>query len=223
VLLSRRHAELRVSGGHILARDLGSTNGTRLNGSPLGRDAVEVFVGDSLHVGPFSFLVGISSDAPRAIGDDQIVGWLGPDDGEEGVPNAASSTTVVDVPSSSRKAKLEVIQDVLVITPIAPDFMNAADPTDLRDELSDLVEVDAPRRVVLNLEHASRVSNAAVGVLVAHHLRLEAMGGSLRLCQPHARVAQVLEQIRLPLLLDVFPTKEDAVLSPWGQGEREAG
>ena len=61
----------------------------------------------------------------------------------------------------------------------------------------------------------NRLSNAAVGVLVAHHIRLDRLGGALRLCEPHARVAEVLNQIRLPLLLDVYPAEDEAVLATW--------
>jgi class 3 adenylate cyclase len=47
--VSRRHAEVRVIGSHVLVRDLGSTNGTLLNGVPV----VERIVvnGDQLQIG----------------------------------------------------------------------------------------------------------------------------------------------------------------------------
>jgi serine phosphatase RsbU (regulator of sigma subunit) len=40
--VSKRHAEVRVQGDRVLVRDLGSRNGTELNGQPLGEQFVEV-------------------------------------------------------------------------------------------------------------------------------------------------------------------------------------
>ena len=41
-LISKRHAVLRVSGERMWVRDVGSRNGTEINGTPLGADEVEV-------------------------------------------------------------------------------------------------------------------------------------------------------------------------------------
>ncbi|MCP3105002.1 FHA domain-containing protein [Myxococcus sp. K15C18031901] len=49
--VSRKHAELEVSGGAVLARDLGSANGTLLNGDPLGPDPIDLQPGDVLQFG----------------------------------------------------------------------------------------------------------------------------------------------------------------------------
>ena len=50
--VSRRHCELvSTVGGTTSVRDLGSTNGTRRNGLPVGPDPVPLTEGDRLHVG----------------------------------------------------------------------------------------------------------------------------------------------------------------------------
>ena len=81
---------------------------------------------------------------------------------------------------------------------------------------------ETQRRVVVNLEHVVRLGGAAIGVLVAHDLRLDRLGGALRLCGANPRVATVLDQIRLPALLDIFPSLEDAVLATWDRGQGAA-
>lgn len=48
--VSRRHARLETEGGRIYVRDLGSRNGTFLNGDRLDA-AIEVRVGDSIDIG----------------------------------------------------------------------------------------------------------------------------------------------------------------------------
>jgi FHA domain/Domain of unknown function (DUF1707) len=60
--VSRRHAELRRDGGRWLLRDLGSRNGTRVNGVRL-LDEAEVGPGDRVSFGDARFRLG---EAPRS-------------------------------------------------------------------------------------------------------------------------------------------------------------
>ncbi len=50
-LISRQHCLLRVRGAVIVVRDLGSTNGTLVNGKRL-RDECELTDGDTIQLGP---------------------------------------------------------------------------------------------------------------------------------------------------------------------------
>ena len=159
----------------------------------------------------FSIAVDLRSQ-PKAPDDDDIAHWLGPE--PDGRPRRRSEDTAYDVPSTSSPIRRQVIEGVLILTPLDPQ-LNGSDVSILRDELAALLEAPAPHRVVINLKLVARLSNAAVGLLCAHHVRLDRMGGAVRLCEPHARVAEILNQIRLPLLLDVYPTEEEAVLSSW--------
>jgi pSer/pThr/pTyr-binding forkhead associated (FHA) protein len=54
-LLSRRHAEVRIAGGHIEVTDLGSANGTYLNGRAIKQ--ASAYAGDEIYVEPYRFLV----------------------------------------------------------------------------------------------------------------------------------------------------------------------
>ena len=69
--------------------------------------------------------------------------------------------------------------------------------------------------MVISLDNVSSLSSRAVGVLVAHFLRLRQAGGALRLCQIHAPVLAALEQIHLPSVVASYATVEDAVLTTW--------
>jgi hypothetical protein len=55
--VSRRHAELRHAGEHWLLRDLGSRNGTRLNGARVTEE-VEARPGDQLSLGGVRYRLG---------------------------------------------------------------------------------------------------------------------------------------------------------------------
>lgn len=49
--VSRAHARIYVTAGEAAVEDLGSTNGTALNGRPVGRERVPVHDGDRIQVG----------------------------------------------------------------------------------------------------------------------------------------------------------------------------
>src|SRR5215217_4475430 len=60
--VSRKHAELESVGGVVSVRDLGSANGTLLNGDPLGPEPVDLQPGDQLQFG----VVEMSFETPQA-------------------------------------------------------------------------------------------------------------------------------------------------------------
>ncbi len=59
--VSRRHATLRVDGKQLLLMDLGSANGTRLNGEPMRpQEPVRLLDGDEIRLGKLSVRVYFS-------------------------------------------------------------------------------------------------------------------------------------------------------------------
>ena len=55
--VSREHCELRVEGGRLIAKDLGSSNGTYINGERI--QEMEVTAGQILGIGPAVFVIRI--------------------------------------------------------------------------------------------------------------------------------------------------------------------
>jgi len=91
--VSREHAEFTINGEIISVRDLGSRNGTLVNGKALTADACRLQDRDLVQVGPLTFAVsildvpsaaaaraqtspGASSKAPDDISIDDIDSWL---------------------------------------------------------------------------------------------------------------------------------------------------
>ncbi len=101
------------------------------------------------------------------------------------------------------------------MTPQLPELADEATLEALRSRLAELFEEPLPRRVVLNLEFVNHLSRQALAALLAHHFRLEWSGGSLRICQAHARIIALLDQVRLTMLVDCYPTLDEAVLAAW--------
>lgn len=111
--------------------------------------------------------------------------------------------------------RYEVIQDVLVMTILTPDLNDETTVAPLRAEVQALFESPLPRRVVLNLESVTYLSSRAVGMILAHYQRLDRAGGKLRLCHVRPKVLPTLEQMRLPTLIDLYPTIDEALLDSW--------
>jgi predicted component of type VI protein secretion system len=72
--VSRRHCLIKVAAESVSVRDLGSANGTRLNGQAISTETdVPILPGSTLVVGPLKFVVQFA--APRTIADDDTE-WL---------------------------------------------------------------------------------------------------------------------------------------------------
>ena len=130
--ISRKHCKIRVDGSHVTVEDLGSRNGTVLNGQKT-TGAVELTSGDSLKVGVLEFLVTISTginnkkkpqitsvaqaverSAEKSSGsdikDDDISRWLLESSGASVMPDTFSDTqtiTMDDTKSHELKAAVE--------------------------------------------------------------------------------------------------------------------
>jgi anti-anti-sigma factor len=213
--VSRRHATIERRGKRYFVRDLGSTNGTLLNDRTLHDEDAEIRDGDRLRFGPLIFtLVMIPVDAPARSNARPHL--------DRTARTSSESPTIDtdDFPTTwgtvdDLVLKHEVIEDVMVVTPLEPELDDEESIGALRDGLVALHMRHLPRRVVINLTHVGHLSGRAIGVLVAHHLRLDRAGGALRICLANPRVSAMLEQVKIGMLVECHPTVDDAVLAAW--------
>ncbi|MDP3232138.1 MAG: FHA domain-containing protein [Myxococcales bacterium] len=97
--VSRRHAELETSGGEVVLRDLGSANGTTVNGTPISEDTT-LSAGDIIQFGVVEMMYenGAASGAKAAIqrpsrpGAGRPSRRRGEDDAVESMATSATST-----------------------------------------------------------------------------------------------------------------------------------
>lgn len=61
--VSREHCEVELAGNDVILRDLGSSNGTYLNGKRIAE--ARVMAGDKISIGPVTFIVQINGLPPR--------------------------------------------------------------------------------------------------------------------------------------------------------------
>ena len=79
MVVSRRHCELNQDQGQLRIRDLGSRNGTFLNGNKIGE--AQLSPGDNIQVGPLSFAVQIDGQPEKLTGTDNGTQILTPPEG----------------------------------------------------------------------------------------------------------------------------------------------
>jgi anti-anti-sigma factor len=223
-MVSKLHAAIERRDGRLVLTDMGSTNGTVLNGRVLRGKESEIHDGDRIQLGPVVCTVATAAhrEGPVKV-EQQVAEWLHADDaiGQGEAVNAldtavlATSNPAPEDEQPDWNIRTEIIQDVLVVTPETGELENDATIERLREHLHSLLSESVPRRVVLNLEYVSHVTGQAIGVLLAHHLRLDQKGGCVRICQARARIMAVLHQVRLTMLIECHPTLDEAVLSAW--------
>ncbi|MDR3632749.1 MAG: FHA domain-containing protein [Isosphaeraceae bacterium] len=216
--VSRLHACIEQRAGRVVLRDLGSTNGTFLNGTLLQGDEAELHAGDRIRLGPLEFTVAFGPPRTPAV-DEQVTNWLqgtsaGGENSDPTEPETANFP-LLDGTEAHCRIKHEIVEDVLVVTPLATELDDESTIGPLRKELQALFGRALPRRVVVNLEYVTHITGQAIGLFVAHHLRLDRAGGALRVGGVHARVMALLDQVRLPVLMDCYPSVDAAVLDPW--------
>ncbi len=228
-MVSRRHARIEVQGDRMVLRDLGSRNGTRRNGQFVQGEAIELVQGDRVHIGPVSLLVELeTSRTNNTHVEERVADWLevdptaGSPAGAELFPTLSRSNGVapqgtepIEIESASAGLiKAVMLDDVLVMTPTQSRLDEERTVDALREALEASLRTDATR-VVIDLSCVTHVSSRAIGLLLAHHLRLERSGSALRLCHVPARVFACLDRVRLPMLMNTFPQVDDAVVTAW--------
>ena len=109
----------------------------------------------------------------------------------------------------------EVVGETLVVTLLWPDLNDESTVSPIRTELQALLERPLPRLVIVDLGNVEYLSSRAVGVLLAHYQALHRQGGAMRVCRARRHVGPVLEQMRLPMLVDMYPTYEEAARDAW--------
>jgi anti-anti-sigma regulatory factor len=221
-MVSKYHAVIERRHLGIFLRDAGSTNGTIVNGRSLRDAEVEIKDGDRIQIGPVvATLVVGPCRTPRGKVEEMVAGWL-QGDGTVPRPYHGEAQQTISYPAAENpegepehRITCEVIQEVLVITPQVSELNDDDVIERLRSHFHALYEQQVPRRVVVNFEYIRHLSGHAIGVLLAHHLRLDRAGGALRICQAHARVMAILHHVNFTMLVECHATLDEAVLGAW--------
>ncbi|WP_152051322.1 FHA domain-containing protein [Tautonia marina] len=241
--ISRIHAIIERRDGKVFVRDYGTKNGTILAGRTLRGEEAEAHDGDSLQVGVLGFslqILPVTGTAPPT-DDDILTSWLRdqassanpdaptalliptvqgassnlspPDDQEDDTNDPDASHA--DPNLSTNALACEIVRGVLVarIRESLLDDESTVGP--LRYDLQTFFDKPLPRRVVLSMEHVNYLSSRAVGALLAFFQHLDREHGAMRVCCVSPKVLPVLDSMRLPKLVDLYASVEEAIDDPW--------
>ncbi len=228
--VSRLHAVIQTRQGQPVLKDLGSLNGTYLNRIRVRGTCVPLRAGDEIRVGGHTLQVFADADAAPDIGasEDDILHWVmpAPDPATdlnvhepESRESGSTGDTLTDNEDQGaehhRFMSVDQISGVQVVRPLVRSLDDDLAIDALRDALEVVPARDAPPRIVLDLRSVAEISGRAIGLILAHHMRIGRVGGSVRLSQLSTPVQMLLQRIRLPLVIDCFDTVDDAVLDAW--------
>jgi anti-anti-sigma factor len=218
------HALVEQREGRVLLRDMGTEGGTLLNDRLLRSKEMDVAHGDRIKIGPLELSVAIAPRLDMPSLPAVPPGWPFAEAPVAAPAPAAAApkATPAEGPQIKGEAlRYETVGDVLVVTLLNPDLTDESTVGPMRYEFRALLEHGLPNRVVVDLGNVTYLSSRAVGVILAHYQGLDRQGGSLRVCRVHPRVLPVLEQMRLQMLIDIYPTVEEAVETSWEEEAEE--
>jgi len=121
--ISRRHCRIRVAGGVARVKDLGSTNGTFVNGKPISGEQM-LRVGDTLKIGPVVFELDVADPEGTSL----IVGEAGP---PQAPPRAEVLDFTAEPASLPRAVPVDEPDTVHQLEPQPPPFPPKPRPGDL--------------------------------------------------------------------------------------------
>jgi anti-anti-sigma regulatory factor len=231
-MISRVHAAIEQREGRVYVRDHGTTNGTRVGDKMIRGDELEVRDGELLTIGPLQFRLAIEGQVQVPF---KVAGATEPPKGqilEAGGQDLDGSTEVFIIRAfesssetissdagqqalanslSSAYLSFAILKDVLVATVIPHELEEETTIEPVRYGVSFTLEINLPRRVILDLSHVDTISKKAVIMLLGQSKRFAKAGGSLRLCHVKPAVVDFIEHADTPGSLEYHATFDEAV------------
>jgi anti-sigma B factor antagonist len=85
-----------------------------------------------------------------------------------------------------------------------------------------IARVITPRRarLVIDLTNVAYLDSAGLGALVSTLKLARARGGDVKFCGLQELVRSVFDMTRLTSVVEIYPSREDALASSWGAGQQ---
>ena len=131
-------------------------------------------------------------------------------------PSPPPQRTIGTKPLGRRAIACRMVDDVMVVSLLSPDLNEEETVSPVRYELRTLLDADdVASKMVIDMGNTRYLSSRAVGVLLAHYQGLERKGSTMRVCGVSKEIKPVLDQMRLSMLIDIYPSVVEAVQSEW--------
>lgn len=112
---------------------------------------------------------------------------------------------------SSRLLAVERIGDVTVAAITIRKVLDEQMTEAIGGQLLGLVKDADTARLVLDLSAVEFLTSVMFGKIIALHRRTEALGGGLSVCGLQPRVQEIFDLLRLPLILHIYGTRQEAL------------
>ena len=242
--ISRLHTAIEQRDGRVFVRDLGSQIGTVLSGRLLrNNEEAEAFNGDRLQIEmlQFTFAIGSPADAPAPSPTDGSLSGLfnahSTDPSADTAimslteitsalanspPATSAATTDPNRPRRSRHLTYQIVDDVAVVMLRVTELSEESVFSAVRVELEDILAEPGIDRMIIRFDHVTTLSRGAVVMFLARAQHLVRSNGTMRFCNVAPAVMAFLDKTQLPLLIEIFPTLEEALQTPW-ESEEQSG
>ena len=82
---------------------------------------------------------------------------------------------------------------------------------EVEEELAALIDKDSHKHLILNMEKVEYMSSSGFRACIATLRKLNALDGTLKLCNIRPSVKRIFDVIELTSLFDIFETEEEAL------------
>jgi pSer/pThr/pTyr-binding forkhead associated (FHA) protein/anti-anti-sigma regulatory factor len=211
--VAERHCEITIGDDYLAVRDLGSREGTRLNGLRIVSDCTvrtrhgdRIQVGDSVfeivlgEMSPGDLTPGVTRELSAAIAERLLHRRLGPRrDLTPSERNAFRSGEVAGIPILSVRMSRIVDREDLGLW---------------RAMLRNLVDLPDNSRIIIEIRSVKEFSAEAADVLLALHERVSRQGTVIKLCEVDPEVMRILKGLGIDT---VIPVHFDACEAAWSK------
>jgi len=119
------------------------------------------------------------------------------------------------MPRPLRYLSCEVVREITVVTLLVPDLSEESPLSAVRIELESIVEQPGQGRIILRFDRVKTLSRGAVVMFLARAQQLTRTKGTMRFCGVSTPILGFLEKTQLPHLIEIYPTLDEAMNTPW--------
>lgn len=118
-----------------------------------------------------------------------------------------------------RRLEVSEMGDVSVIRFVDRKILDEANIQKLGEELYQLVEEEARKKLLLNFSHVDFLSSAALGKLITLEKKTKLSGGKLKLCNIRPEIYEVFAITRLNKVFDIRDDEAAALKAFQSEGD----
>lgn len=110
-----------------------------------------------------------------------------------------------------RRLELEDVGEVTVVNFVDKKILDEQNIQIIGEQLFDLVDNQAKKKILLNFSNVEFLSSAALGKLITMNKKVQQAGGKLVMCNIAKEILEVFEITKLDKLFKIFKDEQTAL------------